>query len=179
MKNKKATEKTTATDNDAESRAAANVGGILSGLGAILEKLDELAQSGETLGKTGEFSIGGGRAKGIFGFTVKTGIGGEGPKVEPFGNIGADKASGKAVVREVREPAVDVFEEGGKLQIVLEMPGVGAEDVKLETKDDVLTISAEKGDKKYHKEILLPRIYPREKMTLTCNNGVFQITCEK
>ena len=36
---------------------------------------------------------------------------------------------------------------------------------------------AEKRDKKYRKEILLPRSYPQEKMKMTCNNGILEIKC--
>ena len=44
-------------------------------------------------------------------------------------------------------------------------------------KDDVLTISAERGDKKYRKEVLLPCCVSEEKMQVTCNNGVLEIKC--
>jgi len=46
-------------------------------------------------------------------------------------------------------------------------------------KDDVLTITAAKGDKKYRKEVLLPGSYPKAKMHLSCNNGVLEIKCVK
>lgn len=165
--------------NDNTDGGNSNIGGIMSGLGSILEKLDELAKSGETMHHTGEFPVGSGKSKGIFGFTVKVGLNDDAPHVESFGNIGADKKTGKAVVQEEREPAVDLFEEDDHLQIILEMPGVGATNIKLEVKDDVLTITAAKGDKKYRKELLLPGVYPREKMKLSCNNGVVEITCKK
>ncbi len=117
--------------------------------------------------------------KGIYGFTVKVGLGDQGARVEPFGNIRTDKATGQAVVEEIREPVVDLFEEKDHLLIVAEMPGIGAGDVRLEVKDDVLTITAAKGDKKYRKEVLLPGNYPKEKMGLSCNNGVLEIKCVK
>jgi len=72
---------------------------------------------------------------------------------------------------------VDVFEEQDHALVVAEMPGISAKDVRLEAKDDLLTISAEKRDKKYRKEILLPRSYPREKMKVSCNNGILEIKC--
>ena len=100
------------------------------------------------------------------------------PTVEPFGNIKVDRhAREGVVVAEVREPAVDVLEESDHLLIVAEMPGVGAADVKLEVHDDVLTLSAAAGDKKYRKEVLLPKSCPRERMTLSCNNGIVRIRC--
>lgn len=168
-------------DRPPEGGVEGGLGGILRGLGSLVEKLGELAETGRELSKTGEIlGTGPGKEiKGIYGFTVKVGIGGEGVKVEPFGNIRRDEESGRSVVQEVREPAVDVFEERDHTLVVAEMPGIGAEDVRLEVKDDLLTITAEKGEKKYKKEVLLPGSFPREKMQVSCANGVLEIRCVK
>jgi HSP20 family protein len=61
--------------------------------------------------------------------------------------------------------------------IVAEMPGISESDLKLEVHDDVLIVVAEAGDKKYRKEVLLPKSCPRERMTLSCNNGIVKIRC--
>lgn len=154
--------------------------GILGGLTDLVEKLGELAEKGEQLSRTGEIEWKGkeDNLKGVFGFSVKVGLGGEEVKVEPFGNIQKDEKTGQSVVREVCEPMVDVFEEKDYTLVVAEMPGIGPKDVHLHVKDDLLTIRAERGDKKYRKEVLLPRSYPREKMQVTCNNGILEITCK-
>ena len=153
------------------------LGGILKGLGDMVEKLGELSEKGEQLSRTGELQGLGKDMKGIYGFTVKVGLGNDGPRVEPFGNIRRDRESGHTVVQEVREPVVDVFEEKDHVLVVAEMPGVSPGDVKISVEDDVLTISAERGDKKYRKEVLLPASCRREKMQVTCNNGVVEIKC--
>jgi len=157
------------------------LGGILKGLSNLVEKLGELGETGREFSQTGEIpGPGAGKGiRGIYGFTVKVGLGGEGVKVEPFGNIGRDEESGRSVVQEIREPAVDVFEERDHTLVVAEMPGIGAEDVHLEVKDDLLTITAEKGEKKYKKEVLLPGSFPREQMQVSCANGVLEIRCVK
>jgi HSP20 family protein len=155
------------------------LGGIFSGFSNLVEKLNELAETGEELRHTGEIPGEGKGLKGIYGFTVKVGLGEQTPRVEPFGNIRKDKKTGQAVVQEIREPAVDLFEEPDCLLIVAEMPGISVEDVQLEVKDDVLTVTAARGDKKYRKELLLPGSYPKAKMRLTCNNGVLEIKCAK
>ena len=144
-----------------------------------MEKLNELAESSGELRRSGEIHGPGKDLKGIYGFTVKVGLGGQAPRVEPFGNIRTDKTTGRAVVEEIREPVVDLFEEKDHLLVVAEMPGISAADVQLEVKDDVLTIQAAKGDKKYRKEVLLPGSYPKDKMRLACNNGVLEIKCFK
>jgi len=155
------------------------LGGILKGLGDLVGKLGELAESGRELSKTGEIHGSGKELKGIYGFTVKVGLGDEGPSLEPFGNIRRDIKSGRTEVQEVREPMVDVFEEEDHLLVLAELPGIGKEDVAIELKDDVLTISAERGDKKYRKEVLLPRNVSRERMQISCNNGILEIKCPK
>jgi HSP20 family protein len=162
-----------------QGESTLGLGGVFSGFSDLLQKLNDLAENGEELHGTGEIPGDGKGVKGIYGFTVKVGLGDQGTRVEPFGNIRKDKKTGEAVVQEIREPVVDLFEEKDYLLIVAEMPGIGVKDVQLEVKDDVLTVSAARGEKKYRKEILLPGNYPREKMRLACNNGVLEIKCVK
>lgn len=158
------------------------LGGILGGLTGLMEKLQELSEKGEELSKTVEFNRSnaeGREVRAVYGFTIKTGIGKDGPRVEPFGNVRRDDKSGNAVVHEVREPVVDLFEEDDHVLVVAEMPGVTAEDVRLEMADDLLTLSAERGDKKYRKEILLPASFASDRMQISCNNGIVEIRCQK
>ncbi len=162
------------TDRRNKRGSGSAFGGILD----FLEKLGELAEKGEQLSKTVQFEGKDKNVKGVYGFSMKFGLGGEKPEVRPFGNIRPDEESGESFVREVREPLVDVFEEEDHTLVVAEMPGVSEKDVNIEVKDDLLEIKAEKGDKKYRKEILLPRAYPRDKMKVSCNNGILEIKCE-
>ena len=159
---------------------SANFGGVFKGLADLIEKLGDLAEKGEALSRTGEFQGATKDLKGVYGFSVKVGLGETGDKeikVEPFGNIRRDATSGETGVQEIREPVADVFEEKDHVLVVVEMPGISVKDVCLEVKDDLLTIYAEKGDKKYRKEILLPRSYPRDRMAISCNNGILKIKC--
>lgn len=164
-------------EKTSEGNFGLGLGGILKGVEDLVEKLGELAETGDQLSRTGEIHGSGKELKGIYGFTVKVGLGDDRPRVEPFGNIRQDRASGHTVVQEVREPAVDVFEEEDHVLVVAEMPGIGAEDVQITVEDDLLTLSAKHGDKKYRKEVLLPASSTREKTRVTCNNGVVEIKC--
>ncbi len=153
-------------------------GGVFKGLADLIEKLGDLAEKGEQLKKSGEFQQK--DLKGVYGFSVKVGLGEKGEKgvkVEPFGNVRRDARTGETTVQEIREPIVDVFEEKDHILIVGELPGISTKDVRLEVQDDLLTIYAEKKDNKYRKEILLPRAYPQEKMEVSCNNGILEIRC--
>ncbi|WP_295540636.1 Hsp20/alpha crystallin family protein [uncultured Thiohalocapsa sp.] len=156
--------------------------GILRGLGDLVEKLGDLAETGEQLKREGviESKTSGGRdVKGVYGFTVKVGLGEDGeskPKVEPFGNIRRDEETGASTVQEFTEPMVDVFDEDAHVQVVAEMPGISKEDVQLELHGDVLDIRAERGDKKYRKELLLPRSFGADGMAYSCRNGILEVT---
>ncbi len=155
--------------------------GIFSGLSEIIAKLGELAQTGEKLEKTGSFdSPGKGKdLKGVYGFSIKVGAGGEGMKVEPFGNIRKDRKTGESVVQEVHEPITDIFEEEDHLLIVAEMPGIDTRDIHLDIQDDILTIRAESEDKRYMKEILLPADIDKDGISISSKNGIVKITAKK
>ena len=168
---------------DEKTTGAKSVGGILNGLADLVEKLGELSKKGESLSKSGEFTFPSkkGGVKGVYGFSVKMGLGEKGDqvKVEPFGNIRKDRKTGEAAVQEINEPLVDVFTDERGTTLVAEMPGVGPEDIQLDVRDDVLTITAQKGEKKYRKELLLGHRLSKERIDVICNNGIVTIRCGK
>ena len=149
------------------------LGGMFKGIEHILQLASKLAQTGDATSQTGEFTIPGlgEKAKGIFGFSIRT-LGQDQVKVEPFGNVRETKAG--PVVEEVREPIVDVFDEGDQIRVLAEMPGVDEGEIKHELKDDILTVSAE-GVRKYEKEILLPAPVKEEGAKVTYKNGILEI----
>ena len=154
-----------------------NVEGILRGLGDLVERLGALAEKSEELKQSGVFDIntGGKDAKAVYGFSVKMGLGGDETKIEPFGNVRRNEQTGETVVHEVSEPVVDVLDEKDHVLVLAEMPGVGDEDLTLDLVGDILTLHAERGGKKYHKEIVLPREFKTEQMERTCRNGICEI----
>ncbi|MFA6035034.1 MAG: Hsp20/alpha crystallin family protein [Myxococcota bacterium] len=183
LQNTPAGKKADKGDDDQKTRGAGSFQRILEGPSEIGDKLSELSEKSEGINKTGEFTLPGkeGGIKGVYGFSFKTGIsnGEEKIKVEPFGNVRHDKKTGRATVQEIREPMMDVFEEDDGTLLVLEMPGISKGDIKIDVKDDVLTMSAEKGEKKYRKEVLLKHQPAGDRVTVTCNNGVVQIKCPR
>ena len=159
-----------------------NLGGILGKFGSVMEKLVDLAESGQTLSRSGELKglDPQGKLRGVYGFSVKTGIGNQGEqevKIEPFGNIHRD-SSGETVVEDVREPLVDVYEEDDHVLVLVEIPGVSKKDVQLELAGDRLTIRAQRGEKRYRKEVGLPDSFSEENMRWECTNGILKIRLE-
>ena len=165
-------------EKNAHIGVGGGLGGILKGLGDLVEKLGELEQGGG-ISETGTIHGEGDKVRGIYGFSVKVGLGDQGPRIEPFGNIRRDADSGRTEVQEVREPMVDVFEEQDHVLVLAELPGISKDDVQVDVKDDVLTIAAERGEKKYRKEVLLPYCVSKDKIQITCNNGVLELKCPK
>src|SRR3989304_2644389 len=93
------------------------LGGLFKGLGDFLDLFSDMVETGESeKTQTGEFKVKGlgDKGKGVYGFSVRTGIGGM-PKVERFGNIRPGKQG--PVVAEVREPLVDIFDEGKEIVV--------------------------------------------------------------
>ena len=106
----------------------------------------------------------------------------EGDRTPPGGaenGGGPEFESGETDNHGFREPLVDVLEEGDYLIVEAELPGIAKGDVKVTFKDDVLTITAERGDRRFHKKVLLPRDISLKKMKISCRNGVLRIKCPK
>jgi HSP20 family protein len=162
-----------------QRRAERTLEAVLKTLADLVERFRELAESRPALSNTKKIHGAGKERKGIYGFTVKVGLGDEGPSLEPFGNIRRDLKSGRTAVQEVREPLVDIFEEDDHLLLEAELPGIREEDVRIAAKDDVLTISAERGDRKYRKEVLFPGDLSPQKMRVSCREGILEIRCPK
>jgi HSP20 family protein len=162
-------------------------GGFFAGMGNLVEQLGKLVeqaeQSGGVTNKSGEFKFGSGsdsKTKGVYGFSIKSGLGDKGGvKVEPFGNIRKDDDGKLVAVHEIREPMVDLFDEPGRLLIVAEVPGVDEANLKLELQDDILLIATVKGEPNYRKELLLPESFAQKDLSFQCRNGVLEIVLKK
>jgi HSP20 family protein len=152
------------------------LGGIFKGLGNFIELLGEMAEEGsQEVTRTGEVK-GPGRTRAMYGFTVKIGPGGV-PEVERFGTVRAPKMG--AAVEEVREPVVDVFDEGNEVVVIAEMPGVEESDIQFEIKEDILLLSARHEERKYSKEVLLPCAVLADTAKASYANGILELRVTK
>jgi HSP20 family protein len=157
--------------------------GVFSGLSNLLRSLGELAEKGQELKKSGQFTTESGKDVSFhYGLNVRTMNGGRDLKVEPFGTVQPaatakpqSKSSPTAAVTEVREPLVDVFEEEQHALVIAEMPGIDREHLSVNVEGDILLIEATSPTKKYRKELLLPFVPNAAGIAITCNNGVVEI----
>jgi HSP20 family protein len=155
-----------------------SLGGLFKGIENLVDLAAKLKEAGGEINKEGEIDLSNLKEgmKGVFGFSVKTAVGGK-PVVESCGNV--KKSPRGPTVEEEREPITDVFDEDDEIRIYAEMPGVNEEDIKLDLKDDIVDISAQTGDRKYHKEVLLPAKVQTDTLVSSYSNGILEIKVKK
>ena len=152
-----------------------SLGGVFKGLGELVDMAQKVAEKGETIRREGGIKGAGKDIRGVYGFSIRT-LGGK-PIVEPFGNI--KESPEGPVVEEVREPMVDVFDEKDHILIIAEMPGVERDDINIDVKDEVVSLKASKGERKYKKDIILPSPVNADTLTSSYKNGIFEMKMEK
>ena len=79
---------------------------------------------------------------------------------------------------EPREKPVDIFDEPDHIKVIAEIPGVEENEIHTNLQDDVLFITADVPDHKYHRELKLPG-RPKGKMEKTYKNGILEIRIAK
>lgn len=114
----------------------------------------------------------------VYGYTMKIGPDGK-PKIREFGNIKRSSQFGNRAIMDIkkeREPLVDVTVTDGNIIVVAELPGVDKTDIKLHGTEDTLTISVDKAEYGYYKEVELPNKVDVKKAKSTFKNGVLEVT---
>ena len=79
----------------------------------------------------------------------------------------------------VRTPFADVMLEGDTVRVVAELPGLEERDIEVEVSDWEVVISAEHGERRYHRRIVLPtRVVPQVE-GFSYKNGVLTFTLQR
>ena len=154
------------------------LGGLFSGIEKLVDLAAKLKDAGGEIKKEGEIDLSHLKEgmKGVFGFSIKTAVGGK-PIVEPFGNIKKTPKGPK--VDEEREPITDVFNEKDEVVVMAEMPGVSEDVISVELKGDILEIHAVAKDRKYRKEVLLPAKVKYDTLAWAYKNGILEVRIKK
>jgi HSP20 family protein len=110
-----------------------------------------------------------------YGYQITIGPDGR-PRIREFGNA---RPASKGLMQQsaIREPLVDTsFDEKDNLiTITAEMPGITKQDVKVELAEGLVTIHAEKGDKKYHTEVPVDEQLDADSAKATYTNGILEL----
>ncbi len=138
-----------------------------------MESLQSAGEEGASLDRVLQFGSSDGRASGVMGLRVKTGIGGitetVRERVESIQPEATDETS------EVRRPAVDIYEEGERVRVVAEMPGVGEEDLDVTVEASGLVLSAETERRRYRRVVSLSGSVAPDNYTLHVENGIVEV----
>ena len=122
----------------------------------------------------------------VYGYSMTIGPDGK-PRIREFGNVkptSAGRSMGriggsKPQISAEREPLSDVNVTDKEVKVVLEMPGIKKEDIKINAYDGAIEVIADNPQRKYHKTIDLPQDVDIEAARSTYNNGILEVTFDK
>ncbi|MCJ7614093.1 Hsp20/alpha crystallin family protein [Candidatus Bathyarchaeota archaeon] len=121
----------------------------------------------------------------VYGYSMTIGPDGK-PKRREFGNVKLSSDTESCGVnrpcldvKQEREPLVDIVDTDGEMKVIVELPGVAKEEIKLHGTEDKLTISVDVPDRKYFKEIDMPAKIDPKKAKTSYKNGVLEVTVPK
>lgn len=110
-----------------------------------------------------------------YGYQITVGPDGK-PRIREFGNA---RPASKGLIQQsnVRQPLMDTNfdEKENLLTITAEMPGITKQDVKVGIEEGLVTIRAEKGDKKYHTELPVDSELDADSAKATYTNGILEL----
>jgi HSP20 family protein len=111
----------------------------------------------------------------VYGYSVTIGPDGK-PVVREFGNVRKGVGTPWKEIQDKREPLVDVISSGKEVKVIAEMPGVNREDINVTVTEKSVTISVDREDRRYYKELDLPELVDPKGAKSNYNNGVLEIT---
>ncbi len=126
----------------------------------------------------------------VYGYSMTVGPDGR-PHVREFGNVKSlgnssrrfsmdiDDASKPTQIITEREPLADVNSIDNEVKVILEMPGIKKEDIKINAFDGEVEVIADNPQRKYHKNIEIPKDADIETARSIYNNGILEVTFDK
>jgi HSP20 family protein len=125
----------------------------------------------------------------VYGYSATIGPDGK-PIIREFGNIkspgssisdsrgGFTPATGPQITAE-REPLADVITSDKEVKVVVELPGVTKENIKVNSYDNSVEISAGTSDRKYRRVVDLPPEADTQAAKSNYKNGILEIVFNK
>jgi HSP20 family molecular chaperone IbpA len=78
-----------------------------------------------------------------------------------------------------QKPLIDIFQENNTITIVAEIVGFNKDSLKINVKDQKITLSAKSKDRRYYKSLNLPTVVIPNAMHTKFKNGVLEIKLKK
>jgi HSP20 family protein len=117
----------------------------------------------------------------VYGYSMTIGPDGK-PKVREFGNLKSSRRFGGMGRPEISgeiEPLVDVTTTNKEVKVVVEMPGISKDNIRINVYDGSLEVKSEDPQRKYHRRIEIPAETDIETAKSSYNNGILEITFKK
>ena len=117
----------------------------------------------------------------VYGYSMTVGPDGK-PRVREFGNIKPSRGFGGMARPEISgelEPLVDITTTDNEVKVVIEMPGINKNNIRINAYDQTLEVKSDDPKRKYHKSIEVPPETDIETAKSTYNNGILEITFKK
>jgi len=108
----------------------------------------------------------------IFIFSFSKGPDGK-PVIRAFGNLHGGCLEPQ--IQRSREPLIDVFEEDDEVRVIVDLPGIKDSDIDLRALESKLIISVGAPNRKYYKEIQLPKRVDPKTSIASYRNGVLDV----
>ncbi|PIT85654.1 heat-shock protein Hsp20 [Candidatus Micrarchaeota archaeon CG10_big_fil_rev_8_21_14_0_10_59_7] len=108
----------------------------------------------------------------VYGLSMRVGENGK-PQVSEFGNVERGR------VKEEREPLVDVLNGEKEITVIVELPGVAKEHLKLVTTENALDVEVADPQQRFAKRIALPSRVLKESAKARLKNGILEVVLKK
>jgi HSP20 family protein len=124
----------------------------------------------------------------VYGYSVVVGPDGK-PRITEFGNvkqgthIGSKEGTGNIrrgrQLTAEREPLADVITTDKEVKVVVELPGVNKENIKVNAYEGSAEVFAEAQDRKYRRVVDIPADTDAESVKSTFKNGLLEIVFKR
>src|ERR671924_2111918 len=120
----------------------------------------------------------------VYGYSMTIGPDGK-PRVREFGNVRSPLAGfglgafNRPLISSEREPLADITTTDKEVKVVLEMPGVNKENIKINAHDGTVEVRSDDTQRKYHEVIDVPLETDIETARSTYKNGILEIIFNK
>jgi HSP20 family protein len=118
----------------------------------------------------------------VYGYSMTIGPDGK-PRVREFGNIKPSKGFGgitsKPEISGEIEPLVDITTTDKEVKVVVEMPGISKDKIKVNAYDNTVEVSSEDPQRKYHRTFEIPAETDIQTARSNYINGILEITFKK
>ena len=116
----------------------------------------------------------------VYGYSMTFGPDGK-PRIREFGNVKPSGFGGfsRPEISGETEPLVDITTTDNEVKVVVEMPGVSKDKIKINAYDNTLEVKSEDPQRKYHRTIQIPSETNIETAKSIYNNGILEISFNK